>query len=109
MFLRELAAKAHTMIDTTKQGADQASSLTYQAASLAGLGPVLAISQAVYNKIQENGGLTEFLNGVSADLKDQDFGSALAKVKKVGGKEVEPFVDAAEKALKQAKGWFCFC
>ncbi|CED82578.1 hypothetical protein [Phaffia rhodozyma] len=102
--IRELAAKAHTMIDTTKQGADQASSLSYQAASLAGLGPALAISQTVYKKIQEHGGLSEFLNGISNDLKEQDIGGALAKLKKVGGKEVEPFVDAAENALKEAKG-----
>lgn len=77
---------------------------TSQVASLAGLGPALAISQTLYNKIQEHGGVSEFVTGLSDDLKNQNIDGALEKIKKVGGKDIEPYIKQVESALKEAKG-----
>ena len=75
-----------------------------QAASLAGLGPAFGISQLAYKKIQDAGGLNSFLSSLSEDVKNSDITGALNKIKKVGGKEVEPYIAKAEKALKDAGG-----
>lgn len=55
---------------------------------------------AMYNKLEQHGGISKVLG----DLKDQDFGAVLAKIREVGGKDVEPAVAEMEKALKDAGG-----
>ena len=75
-----------------------------QAASMAGLGPAFGISQLAYKKIQEAGGISTFFEGLSEDVRNSDVAGALNKIKSVGGKEVEPYIAKAEKALKDAGG-----
>lgn len=71
---------------------------------MAGLGPAFGISQLAYKKIQEAGGLSTFFEGLSEDVRNSDVAGALNKLKAVGGKEVEPYIAKAEKALKDAGG-----
>lgn len=73
-------------------------------ANLAGLGPAFAISQTLYAKINEHGGVSQFVSGLSEDFKNSDVDSVIRKVKEVGGKDVEPYVAQVESALKEAKG-----
>lgn len=48
--------------------------------------------------------MSEFVTGLSDDLKNQNIDGALEKIKKVGGKDVEPYIKQVESALKEAKG-----
>lgn len=102
--IRELAQKAQGALDTAKDSTGQATSFATSAANAAGLGPVFALSQVAYSKIQEYGGLSKILDDISADIKNQDIPAALNKIKKVGGKDVEPYLNEVEKAIKEAKG-----
>jgi flavin-binding protein dodecin len=43
------------------------------------------------------------MTSLANDLKDGNTDAALQKIKQAGGKDVAPFVEAAEDALKKAK------